>query len=121
MKIDGMTYFIAFLVGGTICMIAQMVYDRTKLTMGHILTGMVVLGGILGGLGLYDPLIRFAGAGASMPITSFGNSLVKGAIAEAGKQGPIGVLTGMFELTSTGITAAIIFGFFVALVSKPKG
>lgn len=102
-------------------MLAQIVYDRTKLTMGHILTGMVVLGGILGGLGIYKPFINFAGAGASMPIMSFGNALVQGAISEAGKQGPLGVLTGMFELTSTGITSAIIFGFFVALVSKPKG
>ncbi|TCL64715.1 stage V sporulation protein AE [Hydrogenispora ethanolica] len=116
-----MMYVKAFLVGGLICLIGQLIYDKTKFTMGHILVGMVVCGGILGGLGLYEKLIRFAGAGASMPILSFGNSLVKGAIAEAKLNGPLGVLTGMFELTSTGITAAIVFGFLVAVIFKPKG
>ena len=116
-----MIYLKAFLVGGLICLIGQLIYDKTKLTMGHILVGMVVAGGILGGLGLYEKLIRFAGAGASVPILSFGNSLVKGALAEAKLNGPLGVLTGMFELTSTGITAAIVFGFLVAVIFKPKG
>jgi stage V sporulation protein AE len=121
LRIIWSTYLAAFLVGGLICLAGQVIYDRTKLTMGHILTGMVILGGILGGLGLYDPLIKFAGGGASMPIISFGNSLAKGAISEAGKTGPIGILTGMFELTSTGITAAIIFGFLAAIVCRSKG
>ena len=102
-------------------MIGQLIYDTTKLTMGHILTGMVIVGGILGGLGIYEKLIQFAGAGASMPIMSFGNALVQGAISEAKRQGPLGVLTGMFELTSTGITSAIVFGFLVAVIFKPKG
>lgn len=114
-------YVKAFLVGGGICMIGQLIYDHTKYTMGHILTTMVILGGILGGLGLYDRLIRFAGAGASMPILSFGNALAKGAIAEAAIDGPMGVLTGMFKLTSTGITASIVIGFLVAVIFKPKG
>jgi len=114
-------YVNAFWVGGAICLISQLIWDLTKLTLGHILTSLTVLGGILGGLGLYDRLIKFAGGGAAMPILSFGNSLVKGAIAEAEKTGVIGVLTGMFELTSTGITAAIVFGFFIALLFKPKG
>lgn len=114
-------YFNAFLVGGLICLISQLILDLTKLTLGELLTGWTVLGGILGGLGLYDPLIKFAGGGASMPILSFGNSLVKGAIMEADRNGVLGVLTGMFELTSTGITAAIIFGFLTALIFKPKG
>lgn len=114
-------YLKAFLVGGMICLIGQLIYDTTKFTMGHILTGMVILGGILGGLGVYEKLVQFAGAGASMPILSFGNALVQGAINEAKIQGILGVLTGMFELTSTGITAAIVFGFLVAIIFKPKG
>lgn len=115
------TYLIAFIVGGAICVIAQLILDFTNLTPGHVLSGFVVTGGILGGVGLYDKLIDFAGAGATMPISSFGNALVQGAIAEAERSGVIGVLTGMFELTSTGITAAIIFGFFTALVFNPEG
>lgn len=114
-------YIKAFLVGGTICLIGQLIYDTTKFTMGHILTGMVVVGGILGGLGIYEKFIKFAGAGASIPILSFGNSLAKGAIAESTSKGLVGVLTGMFELTSTGITAAIVFGFLIALTFNPKG
>ncbi|HYH03161.1 MAG TPA: stage V sporulation protein AE [Bacillota bacterium] len=114
-------YSRAFLVGGFICMIGQVIYDHTKYTMGHILTGMVVVGGILGGLGLYDQLIKFAGAGASLPILSFGNALTKGAIAEAASNGPMGILSGMFKMTSTGITAAIVFGFLVAVIFRPKG
>ncbi|HBR35004.1 MAG TPA: stage V sporulation protein AE [Firmicutes bacterium] len=114
-------YFNAFWVGGLICGLTQLVWDYTKLNMGHILAALTVIGGILGGLGLYDRLIDFAGGGASIPILSFGNALVKGAISEAEKNGVIGVLTGMFELTSTGITSAIIFGFLIALIFKPKG
>ncbi|HEX2953685.1 MAG TPA: stage V sporulation protein AE [Bacillota bacterium] len=121
MQVHGFTYLMAFLIGGGICLVAQLIYDHTKLTMGHILVGLVILGGILGGLGLYDPLIKFAGGGASMPITSFGNSLVKGAISEANTHGPLGVLTGMFELTSSGIAAAIVFSFIVATLTRSKG
>jgi len=118
---DPMMYLKAFLVGGFICLIGQVIYDTTKYTMGHILTGMVIAGGILGGLGIYDKLIRFAGGGATMPIVSFGNALAGGAIREAERNGVLGVMTGMFELTSTGITAAIVFGFLIALIFKPKG
>ncbi len=115
-----MMYLNAFLVGGIICMIGQLILDNTKLSPGHVLSGFTVVGGILGGLGLYDRLIEFAGAGATVPITSFGNALVKGALQEAQTRGLMGVLTGMFELTSAGITAAIVFSFFTALVFKPK-
>lgn len=115
------TYLTAFLVGGTICVLGQLILDFTNFTPGHVLSGFTVAGGILGGLGLYDRLIEFAGAGATMPISSFGNALVKGAIMEAERSGVVGVLTGMFELTSTGITAAIIFGFLTALVFNPEG
>ncbi len=115
------SYLIAFLVGGLFCLIGQLLFDLTPFSPGHILSGFVVGGGILGGLGLYDRLIQFAGAGASLPISSFGNALVKGAMSEASRHGVIGILTGMFELTSTGITAAIIFAFFTALIFNPKG
>lgn len=115
-----MMYMKAFLVGGLICLIAQIILDNSKLTAGHVLSGFTVAGGILGGFGLYDRLIDWAGAGATVPITSFGNALVKGALQEAQTGGLVGVLTGMFELTSAGITAAIVFSFLTALVFNPK-
>jgi stage V sporulation protein AE len=114
-------YIFAFLVGGAISMLGQLILDFTNFTPGHVLTGFVVAGGILGGLGVYPKLVEFAGAGATMPISSFGNALVQGAISEAERTGVIGVLTGMFELTSTGITAAIVFGFLIAVIFNPKG
>ena len=92
-----------------------------KLTPAHTTSTLVVIGAILGGLGLYEPLVKFAGAGASIPICSFGNALVKGALMEAERDGLIGVLTGIFEVTSSGISSAIIFGFIAALIFKPKG
>lgn len=111
----------AFIVGGLICVIGQLLMDGFKLTPAHTLSTLVVCGAILDGFGLYEPLIDFAGAGATIPITSFGNSLTHGAMAEAEKHGWIGVLTGMFEVTSSGISAAILFGFIAALFFKPKG
>ncbi|APM39000.1 stage V sporulation protein AE [Clostridium kluyveri] len=114
-------FFWAFLVGGIICVIGQIMMDVFKLTPAHTTTTLVVIGAILGGFGLYEPLIKFAGAGASVPISSFGNALVKGALMEAERYGLIGVLTGTFEVTSAGISAAIIFGFIGALIFKPKG
>lgn len=111
----------AFIVGGTICVIGQLLMDGLKLTPAHTMVTLVVSGAILGGLGLYDPLVKFAGAGASVPISSFGNALVKGALQEAQKTGLVGVLTGIFKITSAGISAAIIFGFLSALLFKPKG
>jgi len=111
----------AFIVGGAICVIGQIMFDVFRLTPAHTMSTLVVAGAVLGGLGLYEPLIKFAGAGATVPISSFGNSLVKGAILEAEKNGIIGVLTGIFEVTSAGVSAAIIFGFLGALIFKPKG
>ncbi|MFW0861257.1 MAG: SpoVA/SpoVAEb family sporulation membrane protein [Dethiobacter sp.] len=87
----------------------------------HTTVTMVVAGSVLGGLGLYEPLIKFAGAGATIPISSFGNALVSGALAEAKNSGMIGVFTGIFEVTSAGISSAIIFGFLASLIFKPKG
>ena len=115
-----MTFVFAFIVGGIICVIGQLLMDVGKLTPAHTLCTLVVAGAILDGFGLYEPLIDFAGAGATIPITSFGNSLTHGALAEAEKHGWIGVLTGMFEVTSSGISAAIIFGFIGALIFSSK-
>lgn len=111
----------AFLVGGGICAIGQIIMDKSKLSAGHVMVILVVAGAILDGLGLYDPLIRFAGAGATVPITSFGNALVHGAMAEAHVHGWIGIITGIFEVTSAGVSAAIVFAFLAALLAKPKG
>jgi stage V sporulation protein AE len=111
----------AFIVGGIICAIGQIMMDVFKLTPAHTMSTLVVVGAILGGLGIYDSLVKFAGAGASVPISSFGNSLVKGALMEAEQTGIIGVLTGIFEITSSGISAAIIFAFIASLIFKPKG
>jgi len=114
-------FIIAFLVGGAICVIGQLLMDVFKFTPAHMTVTLVVSGAILGGLGLYEPLIKFAGAGASVPISSFGNALVKGALSEAERSGLVGVLTGIFEVTSAGISSAIIFAFLAALIFKPKG
>lgn len=116
-----MIFFWAFVVGGLICVIGQLMFDVFKLTPAHTLTTLVIIGALLDGFGLYEPLIHFAGAGATVPITSFGNSLVHGAMAEAEKHGIIGAITGIFEVTSAGISAAIIFGVIGAIIFKPKG
>ncbi len=116
-----MIFVWAFVIGGAICIFGQICFDVFKLTPAHTMTLLVVLGAVLDGVGLYDPLIKFAGAGATVPITSFGNALVHGALEELRKDGWIGVITGIFKVTSAGISAAIIFAFFAALVVKPKG
>jgi stage V sporulation protein AE len=114
-------FFWAFVIGGLICVFGQLLFDVAKLTPGHTMSLLVVIGAVLDGLGLYEPLIDFAGAGATVPITSFGNALVHGALQEAEQHGLVGVLTGMFEITSSGISSAVIFGFIGALIFKPKG
>ncbi|WP_026689425.1 stage V sporulation protein AE [Alteribacter aurantiacus] len=116
-----MTFFWAFVVGGSICVIGQLLMDVAKLTPAHTMSTLVVAGAVMDGLGLYEPLIDFAGAGATVPITSFGNALVHGAVAEANQHGIIGIVTGIFEVTSAGISSAIIFGFIAALIFRPKG
>lgn len=113
--------FWAFVIGGAICVIGQIMMDVFKLTPAHTTAIMVSVGAILGALGLYDPMIKFAGAGASTPISSFGNSLFQGAMAEYQRSGLIGVITGIFEITSAGISSAIIFAFIASLIFKPKG
>jgi stage V sporulation protein AE len=116
-----MIYFWAFVVGGLFCVVGQIMFDVFKLSPAHTLTSLVITGAVLDGFGLYEPLIDFAGAGATVPILSFGNSLVHGAMAEGEAHGLIGVITGMFEVTSSGISAAIIFGVIGAFLFKAKG
>jgi len=110
----------AFLVCGAISLLGQLIYDNTKLTAGHITSLFVVIGAALDTFSLYDKLIEFAGAGASLPITSFGHSLIHGALAAAQEQGIMGILLGMFDLTAAGITAAILFAFLAAVIFKPR-
>lgn len=114
-------YLWAFVIGGGICIIGQICFDVFKLTPAHTMTLLVVTGAILDGLGWYEPFINFAGAGATVPITSFGNALVHGALEELENKGWIGIITGIFKVTSAGISAAIIFSFFAALFVRPKG
>src|SRR5690606_27786053 len=116
-----MIFFWEFVVGGIICVIGQLMFDVFKLSPAHTLTILVVFGAILDGLGLYEPLIDFAGAGATVPITSVGNARDHGALQKVDKHCTIGVVTGMFEVTSAGISAAIIFGVIGSLLFKPKG
>lgn len=116
-----MIFFWSFVIGGLFCVVGQIMFDVFKLTPAHTLTTLVILGAVLDGVGLYEPLINFAGAGATVPITSFGNSLVHGAMAEGETHGLIGVITGMFEVTSSGISAAIVFGVIGAFLFKAKG
>jgi len=111
----------AFVIGGLICVIGQLMFDVFKLTPAHTMTTLVVVGAVLDGFGLYEPLIDFAGAGATVPITSFGNALVHGALTELRRDGWVGVITGIFEVTSAGISSAIIFSFLASLFVKPKG
>ncbi|MED5017103.1 stage V sporulation protein AE [Paenibacillus chibensis] len=116
-----MQFLWAFVIGGLICVIGQLMMDLFKLTPAHTMSTLVVVGAVADGFGLYDPLVKFAGAGASVPITSFGSSLVHGALSELQRDGWIGIVTGIFEVTSAGISAAIIFSFLAALIVRPRG
>lgn len=115
-----MDYLKAFLIGGAICVVGQILIDRTKLTPARILVCYVVLGVILGGTGVYEKLVDFAGAGATVPLTGFGNTLAKGVREAVQEQGVLGALTGGLKATAGGITATVFFGFLAALVCNPK-
>ena len=115
-----MIFLKAFLVGGAICLIGQLLVDYTKLAPARILVTFVVLGVALGGLGLYQPLVDWAGAGATVPLTGFGNTLVQGTKAAIREDGLLGVLTGPLSAGSAGITAAILCGLIVSFLAKPK-
>jgi len=116
-----MMFVKAFVIGGLICVLGQLLMDVGRLTPAHTMSTLVVLGAIADGIGIYDPLIRFAGAGVTVPITSFGNALVHGALMREDSDGFIGIAMGVFEQTSAGITAAIVFSFIASLFFRPKG
>ena len=115
-----MDYLKAFFVGGGICLMAQLLIDYTKLTPAKILVGFVVLGVILGGIGVYEPLVEFAGAGASVPLLGFGNTLAKGVREAVVESGFLGALTGGLKSTAGGITVAVFAGLLVSLIFKQK-
>lgn len=116
-----MNFISAFLVCGTLCLIAQVLMDVFKLLPIHLTIIYVVLGSFLEAFGIYDVLIDFGGGGALVPISSFGHSLTHAAILEAQKNGILGLFTGIFDLTSSGIAAAIFSSFLVAILFKPRG
>ena len=115
-----MDYLWCFLCGGLLCAVGQVLIDLTKLTPARILTGYVVTGVILQAVGLYQPLVDWAGAGATVPLTGFGYSLAKGVAKAVGEQGLLGVLTGGLTATAGGIAAAVVFALIMAIFCKPK-
>lgn len=115
-----MSYLKAFLVGGTLCLIGQLLIDKTKLTPARILVGYVVAGVILSALGIYQHIVDLAGAGATVPLTGFGHSIAKGIRDSIRSDGFLGIFTGGLKSTAGGITAAIISGLIVSLIFKPR-
>ena len=115
-----MIYVNAFLFCGIVCVIGQLILDNTKLTPGHVTSLFVVLGAFLDTFSWYDKIILWAGGGAMVPITSFGHLLIHGAMKAASEYGFMGLLMGMFDLTASGISSAILFSFFLSLLFKPK-
>ena len=115
-----MQYLNAFWVGGVICAIAQILIDKTKMTPARILVSFVVTGVILGMLGLYEPIADYAGAGATVPIIGFGNTLAKGVMKGISEKGFIGIFTGGISAAAGGIAASVFFGFVMAIIFKPK-
>ena len=117
---DWMMLFKCFITGGIICIIGQILIDKTKLTPAKILVIFVTAGAILGGLGIYQHIVDFAGAGATVPLTGFGYNLAKGAIEAVQQSGLVGAFTGGVKAAAGGITAAIVFGYIASLIAKPK-
>ncbi len=115
-----LVYLKCFLVGGLLCAVGQVLIDKTALTPARILTCYVVAGVALGALGVYEPLVEFAGAGASVPLTGFGNTLAKGMRRAVAERGALGIFTGGFTDAAAGICAALVFGFLVALAFRSK-
>ena len=115
-----MEYLKAFIVGGLLCLIGQILIDKTKLTPARILVSYVVIGVILGGIGVYEPLAEFAGAGATVPLTGFGNLLAKGVKKAVTEYGFLGILTGGLTAAAGGITAAVIAGLVASILFKDK-
>ena len=119
-EVSKMDYIKAFFVGGFLCLIGQILIDRTKLTPARILVFYVVIGVLLGALGIYKPLVDFAGAGATVPLTGFGYTLANGVKEAIDKEGFLGILTGGLKATAGGITAAIVAGLLASLFFKAK-
>ena len=119
-SIDLMGLLKCFVVGGILCIIGQLLIDKTKLTPARILVIYVTAGAILGGLGIYKYIIEFAGAGATVPLTGFGANLAKGAIQEVQSSGLLGAFTGGVKASAGGIAAAVFFGYLASLIAKPK-
>ena len=117
---DWMLLIRAFIVGGLICVIGQILIDKTKLTPARILVIFVTTGTILGGLGIYKYLVDFAGCGATVPLLGFGNNLAKGTIEAVKEMGLLGAFTGGLKASAGGIAAAVFFGYIASLISKPK-
>ena len=115
-----MSYLTAFITGGIICIIGQLLIDKTKLTSARILVLFVVLGVLLTALGIYEPIVEFGGAGATVPLTGFGYSLAKGVMKEVDSLGFLGIFTGGIKATAAGICAAIFFSFIAALITRSK-
>lgn len=113
-------YLTAFLIGGVICSIGQIILDNTKYTPAHLLVGLVVLASVMTGLGFYEPLIEFAGAGVTVPVANFGYVLTKGVLDMAQDEGFLGLFKGVLSTASAGVSASVIFAFFIALFFKPK-
>ena len=114
-----MEYLNAFLCGGILCAIGQILIDKTKLTPARILTGYVVVGVVLSAVGLYQPFADWGGAGATVPLTGFGHALAKGVKTAVAEQGWLGILTGGISATAGGISAAVVFAVLMALLFKP--
>ena len=114
------TYIYAFLFCGLVCMISQLILDNTKLTPGHVTSLFVVLGAMLDVFGIYDKIVLYCGAGAIIPITSFGHLLIHGAMDLVDEMGVMGLALGICDLTSAGISVAVVAAFFLALLFKPK-
>lgn len=110
----------SFLFCGIVCLIAQLILDNSILTPGHITSIFVVLGSFLDVFNIYDMIVEVVGGGAMVPITSFGHQLIHGGLSKTVSVGPLGMIMGMFDLTASGISAAIIFSFFFTLIFKPK-
>jgi stage V sporulation protein AE len=115
-----MDYLKAFAVGGVICLIGQVLLSKTKMTPARILVIFVTAGVILTAIGLYEPVVEFGGAGATVPLTGFGYSLMKGTFKAIGEKGLLGVFTGGVTATAAGIAAAVLFGYLIALIFNPK-
>ena len=115
-----MDYLKAFIVGGTLCLIGQILIDKTKLTPARILVSYVVVGVLLGGIGIYKPLVDFAGAGATVPLTGFGYNLAKGVKEAIAEDGFLGIFTGGLKATAGGIAAAVFAGLLASLIFKAR-